>query len=353
VQKDSITDSDTKNPEFYLKQIPLTDEAKQKCYEIICDALYNMGVIFYQDLENLPLAIKTFSELDTRFANNKYKADIYYDIYLMYMRLNDVGNAEIYRNKIISTFPESNYANSLSNPDYIKNVKEMAEKQEALYEKTYESYLNGDMNIVHENAVYVADNWPMSKLMPKFMFIDAMAYASEKNNEKFKEILQQITAAYSKDAVSPLAGSMIENINKGMTLSSGNNSRMSMIWHTEVINYKADSGKVVNLNEFRIEQNKPHLLLLAYQSDSVNTNQLLFDIAKYNFTNYLIQDFDLETLVFKDLTILVIKGFENFDKLTNYRLRLSMIGGLDLPQTITPVMISEDNFRVLLQGKKL
>ncbi|MDO5570699.1 MAG: tetratricopeptide repeat protein [Bacteroidales bacterium] len=351
IQNDSINENDTKNPDFYLSQIPLTEEAKQKCNDIICDALYNMGMIFYQELENLPLAIKTFSQLDSRYPINKYKADVYYDIYLMYMRLNDIANAEIYRNYIISGFPESNYSNALSNPDYIKNMKEMSEKQENLYEATYEAYLSGNTDVVHKNAEYVNQNWPMSKLMPKFMFLDAMAYASDKNNEMFKDILQKITVAYAKDAVSPLAQSMVDNINSGRTLSQGNNSRMSMVWQTEVINYKLDSGKVVNINTFKIEQNKPHVLLLAFQSDSVNVNQLLFNIAKYNFTNYLIQDFDLETLTFKDLTLLVIKGFENFDKLSDYRFRISMIGGLELPSAVTPVMISEDNFRVLLQGK--
>ena len=33
--------------------------------------------------------------------------------------------------------------------------------------------------------------------------------------------------------------------------------------------------------------------MLAYVPDSVNENQLLFEMAKYNFTSYLVRNFDL------------------------------------------------------------
>ena len=48
--------NDPHKPEYYLKQIPSTDEERATCHEIIIDGLYNMGVILKDKLEDYPAA---------------------------------------------------------------------------------------------------------------------------------------------------------------------------------------------------------------------------------------------------------------------------------------------------------
>jgi hypothetical protein len=95
----------------------------------------------------------------------------------------------------------------------------------------------------------------------------------------------------------------------------------------------------------------PHLLLLAYATDSIAENDLLFEVAKFNFENFLIKDFDLEVIHVGELSLLVIRGFENLDELWDYHDKMDYSSGLTLPEGVEQIDISEENFRALLGGR--
>ena len=65
-----------------------------------------------------------------------------------------------------------------------------------------------------------------------------------------------------------------------------------MIWKTRLGN---DSTGIANDSTatFTLAPNEPHYFLLVYATDSVSGNQLLFNVAKFDFSNFLVKDFDL------------------------------------------------------------
>ena len=80
-------------------------------------------------------------------------------------------------------------------------------------------------------------------------------------------------------------------------------------------------------------------------------NQLLFNVAKFDFSNFLVKDFDLEVMTFNEISILVVKGFNNFDELVHYRKVMTDDPEFVIPDGVRPVMISTHNFDLLLQGR--
>ena len=212
-EKEAVTE-DNKDPKYYLAQLPFSEEEQLLAHTLIEESLFEMGIIFCRDLENLNVSIKTLMDVERRYPESLHMLDIYYEIYLMYMRMNDTYNASVYKNKIISTFPESSYAIALSDPNYIEKLRNMDKLQEELYAETYQCYLDGNTSKVHANYVFVKANWPLSKLMPKFMFLDALSYVPENRVGEFKTTLEQLTATYCESDVAPLAGLMIKEIGR-------------------------------------------------------------------------------------------------------------------------------------------
>ena len=100
-------ENDPHFPEYYLKQIPRTDLEKQTANDIIQEGLYNMGVILKDKMEDFPAAEGEFQSLLTRYPDNIYRLDTYYNLYLMFMRAGDTAKAERYRQLILSEFPNS------------------------------------------------------------------------------------------------------------------------------------------------------------------------------------------------------------------------------------------------------
>lgn len=124
---------DPHNVEYYLKQIPSSPEEIQNANDIVMEGLYNMGVILKDKLEDFNAARKEFERLDSRYPDNIYRLDVYYNMYLMAVRENNQSLAESWRRKILEDFPDSPYGQAMRNPDYFDNLRRMHDIQEEMY----------------------------------------------------------------------------------------------------------------------------------------------------------------------------------------------------------------------------
>lgn len=335
--------------EYYLKQIPKTDEERATCNDVIQEGLYNMGVILKDKLEDFAAAEREFTELLTRFPDNIYRLDTYYNMYLMFTRAGDTANAETYRNLILSEFPDSNYGQAMLDPNYIENLRNMEAHQEQLYADAYAAYLENRNADVHRGYEEISKRYPLSKLMPKFMFIDALAYVTEDKPEDFKRVLTEMLDRYPDTDLSPYAGSYLKGLNEGRKLHSGTVNMRGMIWDISLTN---DSTAVADPSQlvFDLNYDDSQLFILLYPTDQVNANKLLFDIATHNFTSFVVKDFDLEQMNFGRLGLLIIKPFANVSEINHYRSVLAEDKALRLPSQVRPVVISQKNFQTLLSS---
>ena len=202
--------SDPHEPAYYLAQIPFGEEEKIASNQLIEEGLYNMGVIINEKLENFPLSIKTFVGLEKRYPESEHRLDMYYAIYLMYMRMSEKANregnaiarnqhkanAENWRKKLVETFPESDYGIALKDPNYVQTLREMTTRQDSLYKQTYSAYLAHHTDTVHANYDFVQTKWPLSPLMPKFLFLDALSYVQDGDGEAYRQALENLTTNY-------------------------------------------------------------------------------------------------------------------------------------------------------------
>ena len=62
--------------------------------------------------------------------------------------------------------------------------------------------------------------------------------------------------------------------------------------------------------------------MLIYEPDSVDQNQLLFEIARYNFTNFLVRNFEITTDEDQGLQRMLISGFLSYDEALQYARQL-------------------------------
>ncbi|MEG2819218.1 MAG: tetratricopeptide repeat protein [Muribaculaceae bacterium] len=348
---DKATEKKLNDPhfiEYYLKQIPKTPEEIQTCNDIIQEGLYNMGIILKDKLEDYPAAISQFNILLNRYIDNIYRLDVYYNMYLMYMRSNDIAMAEKYRALITSNFSDSKYGLAMRDPNYLNNLRNMDVEQETMYQQAYDAYINNNNNEVHNSYTKIMKKYPLSKIVPKFMFIDALSYVTEKKYDKFKSTLKEMLERYPETDITPVASAILKQLSQGRKLEGGGKNVRGMIWSTRLTNdstFNADA----QLTPFEDNKDTPQLLVLVYSIDSIAPNQLLFDIAKHNFTSFVVKDFDLEQMNFAQMGLLIIKGFANFEELTHYRNVLEADKTLKLPKGVRPVMISVNNFNLLLK----
>lgn len=333
-------------PEYYLAQIPKDDAERATANDIIQEGLYNMGVILKDKLDDYSAAEREFDRLLDDYPDNVYRLDVYYNLYLMYMRAGEEARAERYRQLILSDFPDSKYGMALLDPDYIDNLRKMDEREAQLYDKAYDDYLNNRNSEVHEAYRLMSEQFPMSKIMPKFMFIDALAYVTEKQPEKFTEVIRNLLERYPDTDLTPTVASWLKGIQQGRKLQSPENGNIrGMIWDLRIGN---DSVSVDTPVEFDLNPDNSQLLVMVFDAAEVPTNELLFEIARHNFRSFVVKDFDLEQMNFGRLGMIVIRGFANLNELNHYRQVMADSPDFKLPRGVRPVAISSANFEKML-----
>lgn len=333
--------------EYYLKQIPKDDAERTVANDVIQEGLYNMGVILKDDLRDFTASRREFNSLLTRYPDNVYRLDVYYNLYLMAAMEGDTATAERYRRLIIADFPDSPYGRAMTDPAYLDNLRMMDTRQEQLYAQAYDDYLDNDNAAVHRALATMQQDFPMSKLMPKFMFIDALAYVTEDKPEKFREVLTEMLQRYPDTDLAPYASAYIKGLDRGRKLHAGGSNMRGMLWDIPLSN---DSTAVKDGElQFKLDPESDQMLVLLYPTDQVSPNQLLYDIARINFASFAIRDFDLEQMNFGRLGMLIIKPFANLRELNRYVAVLADNPSVTLPRSVRPVIISQADFNLLLE----
>ena len=117
-----------------------------------------------------------------------------------------------------------------------------------------------------------------------------------------------------------MAGMIIKGVNDGRRLHGGKFD-IGDVWSRRDITLSADSTRQDTLDA-RTDLN--FVFILAYQPDSVdvNENQLLYNMARYNFTNFLVRNFDIQIDDDRGLRRMLISGFLSYDEALQYARQL-------------------------------
>jgi tetratricopeptide (TPR) repeat protein len=348
----STAEADIYSIDFYLQQIPMAPDDITASNVIIEDAYFNMGKIYKDKLEDYNLAVDAFDTDLRRFPNTPNLQEIYYQLLLIYLKLGNKEMTEHYRRNILNTFPKGAYASSLSDPNYAWNMLNMHKLEDALYQETYELYLAGKVSEVRANYASIKEKNPLSSLMPKFMFLNALTYAQRNDANEFKSNLQDLITAYPDAEVTPVATEMLRGIMSGRQLSSDNSPFRGMIWD---IKFGGDTLGLSEGLDFVAKAETSYMLLFVYTAQLIDKNQLIYEVANYNFSNYIYQTFDLAFSQTNSLEMMQVKGFKNLKDIVSYVdkafAKNSLMSQLD--PSIIPIPISDDNYIALMNGRTI
>lgn len=344
--------NDPHYPEYYFKNIPHTEAEIQTCNDIIQESLYNLGLVLKDKLEDFPAARRYFLELLRRYPDNVYRLDTYYNLYLMAIRRDQAAEAEKWRQAILGDFPDSPYGQAMTDPNYFENLRHMDRHQEEMYAEAYADYLADRNSQVHSLTEQMEEKYPLSRILPKFVFIDALSYLTEKDYAKFRERLEYLLDRWPETDMTDVAGRILTDVKKGRKLQAGSTNARGMIWQVRLGNDSTALDSEGQPAAFERDPEKPQLLVLAFPLDSVNPNQVLYDVARNNFSWFVVRDYDLEPMSFGNVGLLVIRGFANQRELDHYIGIMQRENNFDLPEAVRPIPISVANFELLLrQGR--
>ena len=319
----TATDSLANDPHeraYYLAQIPFTEDQKAACHAIIQDALFHAGVIFKDKLENLPLSERHLRRLTDNYDDYERLDEAWYHLYLLYSRWRDFDMADDCLDQLTGKYPDSEWTILLTDPYYEENARFGEHIEDSLYTATYDAFKNDRYEMVMSNARLSETRFPQGGNRDKFLFIEGLSLLNEGYGDSCIVKLKEVVERFPDSEVSAMAGMIIKGVNEGRRLHGGKFD-IGDVWSRRDITLAADSTRQDTLDA-RTDQN--FLFILAYQPDSVdvNENQLLFEMARYNFTNFLVRNFDIQVDEDHGLRRLLISGFLSYDEALQYARQL-------------------------------
>lgn len=342
--KDSAQ-NDPHKREYYLAQIPFTEDQVATSNLTIMDGLYNSGVIFKDKLDNLDLSKKQFTRLETQYPDFEQKADMYYHLFLLYSRLGQHDVAAEYVEKLKAEYPENQWTILLTDPYFKENAQFGVHIEDSLYAATYDAFKADRLSEAKANAQISATRFPLGENRDKFLFIGGLAKLNDGDSKGCVDDMKAVVEKFPQSKLAEMAGMIVNGVNAGKPLH-GARFDLGDVWtrRTAVL---ADSDSI-NAKTFDAERNTEFVFMLAYVPDSVDENKLLYQMAKVNFTHYVVRNFDLAIEDANGLRRMVVRGFRNYDEALQYARGLAEQAGLQqLLSGCKAIVISDKNLPLL------
>ncbi|TMI94537.1 MAG: hypothetical protein E6H06_09020 [Bacteroidetes bacterium] len=205
---------DTKNNEpeeltfeNLYKKLPLTEEQLKTSNDSIQSAMFAIGKMYAESIEDCDAAINTFEQLRTRFPRFEKMDEVLFHLYYCYNKNGDGAKAAELKSEMNTKYANSNFTNIVtSGKDPKTEAKNEATKA---YENVYDQFIEGnfDMAIAEKklaDSLYGENYWT-----PQLLYIESVYYIKQHDDSTAITRLKNIQTKYPNTPLAAKATTMI------------------------------------------------------------------------------------------------------------------------------------------------
>ena len=262
-----------------------------------------MGSIYKEELNNTKKAVATFEELNSRFPQNKYLLNTYYILYRTNLADKNQPRADYYKEKILSEFPDSEFALIIKNPSYASEANSKQSEVEGFYIIAYQSFLDKNYTQALAQSNEGLSKFGKNIFVPKFEFIKSLSTGKLKGVDSLEHYLKLLVAKHPQSEVTPLANDILLSIKKQKNPDL----------------YKPAEPGIAQLDTFSVNLDAEHFIIAIVPDDPKIADSFKLRLNTFNNTYYSSKVFSLTSNLFGDNKQLVIlKTFANAKEIIGY-----------------------------------
>jgi len=259
-----IAENQLYNPETYISQIPSDQKIIDSLAKDRNFAYYQLGLIYKEKFNEYDLSIYHLETLLTFNPEERLILPSLYNLYKIYLILEDNNIAEQYKNEIISVYPESRYAEILRNPNTILATDESS--PEYKYKLLYEAYEAYKFQEVIEKCDYYITIYFGNKIVPKLELLKADAIGRQQGFEPYKKALNYVALNYPNDEAGQeaqnLYATLLPRIENKEFLADEEGKRWKIVYSFNSEDRESAEILLLDLNDAIARYNKDFMLLV-------------------------------------------------------------------------------------------
>ena len=191
-KKDAVVE-EKYSADFYISQLPESQTTIDSLAKERNFAYYQLGVIYKEKFKEYQLAANKLEQLLKNNPEERLVLPSMYNLYKLYEILDDKAKAEAMKAEIISQYPDSRYAQILSSGTTVGNS---SDSPEAIYEKLYKEYEDGEYKTVLTNLISAIDRFTGDEMVPKFELLKSNVIGKLNGLAEYKKALNFVALTY-------------------------------------------------------------------------------------------------------------------------------------------------------------
>lgn len=327
-----------------FKDLPRSEEELAVIHLATYEAMYKLGTLFRDKLENNRRCVSTLEDMQERYPDTlRYEKETWYYCYLGHNDLENEVRAKYYLDKLVEKYPNSPFTRALTDPNFLNAGKEKEKELNAYYELTYNTFKKGD----YKTAFYRCEDAPKkygstNPIMAKFALLGALCLGSLQGNDSYCQALNDVIGRFPNSAEATRAKEIARLLScKG---------------------YEAGGGAAKQVDDaFELEEDKLHYLLILFTEGDIKLESIKNAVSDYNRENHRTEQLRLSNIYLgstQDQPILVIRKFDNKEKgmkyLNEVKSKRDFLGETaKVSYEKEFYLITQENYRRILKNKTI
>lgn len=192
-----LVEADIYSVKLYTDRIPTDEKVIDSIGKERNFAYYQLGLIYKEKFKEYKLAANRLEQLLQNDPEEKLILPSKYNLYKIYVLLEQPAKAAQWKNDILSNHGNTRYAQILRNPQEVITSDENS--PESLYANTYKKFANQEFEAALNDAEKYINQFTGEEIVPKFEMLKAIIIARLDGFMAYKDALNYVALNYPND----------------------------------------------------------------------------------------------------------------------------------------------------------
>lgn len=354
VEEEVVDDIDMTDADMvkYLGNYPQSTDQKIAANKAIENALFDLGTLFRDRIDNNVKTVETLEQLLRRYPDTEHELVAWYYLYIAHADLGNTTQSNVYKDKIVKKYPETTYGRALLNPNFNEELLAERNKLTNYYNTTYQQFNEGEYQGARERIGRVADEFGATNpLQAKFALLNAMISGNLEGKEAYVKALKDVIAKYPDTPETIRAKEMLRLLGGGVAIAAGGKNPTAAGGNNNSEAFSLENSK------FKQEDDKLHYMIVVFNDPDISLADTKAAISDYNTKYHKIDKLRISNIYLGSNTktpIVVIRRFKTRNDAMKYYQGVQGAEDFIEPGSVFEMYpVTQNNYREILKSKTL
>ncbi len=195
-----------------LANLPTTPELLKRSNDSLEAAMFALGKVYVQDIEDCAAGTQTFETLRTRFPEFVQMDEVLFNLYYCYNKNGEKAKAEAIKKLLNEKYGDTHFNTILqTGKDPLSAVNPEATQE---YERIYDLFIEGNFQQAVDEKIKADSKYGKNFWTPQLLYIEAVYYIRERKDSVAKSVLNNIINQFSTSPLAERARSLIDVLDR-------------------------------------------------------------------------------------------------------------------------------------------